>query len=207
MKKEGKQILRYVLCALLFVLGAVPVEAAEPLFRRPLNTVLAPVYSAHYDNDAGAAAKNYYCTTGTVYNGHQGTDFRAVTGTPVYAAAQGGLYYRYDNCPTTGYTGSTCGGGYGNHGRIDHEGSATDGVGWVTIYAHLKLGTVAWYQSLLCSAKVGESGASGNATGPHLHFEVRKYSYPGNDPFTGSCSHAGSFWVNQNSGVPTTQCQ
>ena len=182
-------------------------HAADPKFRRPLNTVLNPVYSAYYDNDASVNAKNYYCTTATVYNGHTGTDFRAVTATPVSAGASGGLYYRFDNCPTTGYFGSMCGGGYGNNVRIDHEGNMTDGVGWVTLYAHLKLGTATWYQSLVCGAKIGESGSSGNATGPHLHFEVRKYNYPGNDPFFGSCSHPATFWVNQNNGVPTTQCQ
>lgn len=181
--------------------------AADPKFRRPLNTILSPVFSYYYDNDVSSNTKNYYCGADKVYNGHQGTDFRAVVGTSIYAGASGGLYYRYDNCPTYGYLGSTCGGGYGNHARIDHEGNTNDGVGWITIYAHMQLGTVGWHQSLLCGAYIGATGSSGNSSGPHLHFEVRKYSYPNNDPFSGSCSGPVSFWVNQNNGVPATQCQ
>lgn len=192
---------------LVLLVSGTPVLAADPKFRRPLNTILNPVYSAYYDNDTSMGVKNYFCSGATVYNGHSGTDFMATVGTAIYAGANGGLYYRYDNCPTYGYLGSTCGGGYGNHAKIDHEGNTTDGIGWVTLYAHMKLGTVGWYQSLLCSAYIGATGSSGNSTGPHLHFEVKKYSYPQNDPFAGSCSHPTSFWVNQGTGVPGTQCQ
>ena len=182
------------------------VFAVDPKFRRPLNTVKTPMFSYYYDNDTSSGLENYYCGTGSVYNGHTGTDFRADVGTSIYAGANGGLYYRYDNCSTYGYYGSTCGGGYGNHARIDHEGSY-DGYGWVTIYAHMKSGTVVGTQSLYCSAYIGQTGSSGNSTGPHLHFEVRKYSYPWNDPFAGECSGDVSYWVDQNGGAPTTQCQ
>lgn len=193
---------------LLFLLPPFATLAADPKFRRPLDTVLSPIYSTLYDNDTRAGKlRNYACTDQFLYDAHQGIDFRASTGTPVYAAAKGGLYYRYDSCDTTGYAGSTCGGGYGNHVRIDHEGSYTDGVGWVTIYGHMQKGTAAYLQSVNCGTKIGNSGSSGNSTGPHLHFEVRKYSYPGNDPFKGTCSTSGGFWVNQNFGLPTTQCQ
>lgn len=182
-------------------------DAADPKFRRPLNTTLNPVYSAYYDDDASGGYKNYMCSTGTVYNGHTGTDFRATVGTPVYAGAVGGLYARNDGCVDIGYLGNMCGGGYGNYVKIDHEGNTNDGIGWVTLYGHMKRGSIAWYQSLTCSAQVGLSASSGNSSGPHLHFEVKKYSYPYNDPFAGSCSGPVSFWVNQNGGVPTTQCQ
>ena len=190
----------------LSMLGGRTALAADPKFRRPLDTLQSPVYSAFYDHDTGAGAKNYSCGTGTVYDGHQGTDFRAPIGTSVFAAKTGGLYYRYNDCPTYGFSGSTCGGGYGNHVRIDHEGTLTDGVGWVTIYGHLQKDTAVYPQSILCGAQIGKTGTSGNSTGPHLHFEVRKYGYPYNDPFAGACSQPTSFWVNQNGGTPTTQC-
>lgn len=192
---------------LLFAITATPALAADPKFRRPLETLLSPVYSAHYDHDTAAAAKNYSCGGTTVYNGHKGTDFRAALGTSVYAAAAGGLYYRYNDCPTYGSFGSTCGGGYGNHVRIDHEGVLTDGAGWSTIYAHLQQWTASYPSSVLCGSPVGKTGSSGNSTGPHLHFEVRKYAYPNSDPFAGACSQPTSFWVNQNGGVPMAQCQ
>lgn len=182
-------------------------SAAEPRFRRPISVLASPVFSAYYDHDSGTAAKNYRCGGDTVYNGHHGTDFRAPVGTMVYAAAAGGLYYRYNGCPTYGYFGSACGGGFGNHARIDHEGSETDGVGLVTIYGHLQKDTVVYPSSVPCGSLIGKSGSSGNATGPHLHFEVRKKTYPYDDPFNGTCNASASFWVNQNGGVPTAQCQ
>lgn len=193
----------------LFTMLLLPLstEAADPKFRRPLNTVKTPAFSAYYDHDTGPGAKTYYCGTDTVYHDHKGTDFRADIGTPVYAAATGGLYHWYNNCDTYGYFGSQCGGGFGNHVRIDHEGNLTDGIGWVSIYAHMKYNTASGVSSVYCGSKIGETGSSGNSTGPHLHFEVRKYSYPNNDPFSGPCSGSTSFWVNQSNGVPLAQCQ
>ena len=144
--------------------------AADPKFRRPLGVILSPVFSYYYDNDASSNIKNYYCGVDKVYNRHAGTDFRATVGTSIYAGANGGLYYRYDNCNTYGYIGSQCGQGYGNHVRIDHEDNMTDGIGWVTIYAHMQKGTAGWYQSLLCGTYIGKTGSSGNSSGPHFHF-------------------------------------
>lgn len=200
----------YLIILLLIVNLICPLKnvlAIDPKFRRPLNTILSPVFSYYYDNDTSSKVKNYYCGANTVYDKHQGTDFRAVVGTSIYAGANGGLYYRYDNCNTYGKWGSACGNGYGNHAKIDHEGNLNDGIGWVTIYAHMKQGTVVWLMSVLCGIKIGETGSSGNSTAPHFHFEVKKYSYPKNDPFSGSCSGSVSFWVNQNNGTPTIQCQ
>ncbi|MBI5254846.1 M23 family metallopeptidase [Candidatus Falkowbacteria bacterium] len=181
-------------------------NAAFIKLRRPLNITIGDVFSSYYDNDKTTGLKTYYCGTDLTYNGHKGTDFLAVKGTQIYAAAKGGLYYRYDNCPNQGSPTSTCGSGYGNHVKIDHENNTTDGIGEITIYAHMTKATVPWYQSLLCGAKIGKTGTSGKSTGPHLHFEIKKYGYPYDDPFSGSCSGSTSFWVNQSAGVPTTAC-
>lgn len=201
-----KKIFFATLLSILF-LTVNTADAAFVKLRRPLNTLVGKVFSSYYDNDTGAGLKNYYCGSDLTYNGHKGTDFLAVSGTQIYAAAKGGLYYRYDNCPDQGSWSSTCGGGYGNHVKIDHEGKTTDGIGEVTIYAHMKKGTAPWYQSLVCGAPIGKTGTSGKSTGPHLHFEVKKYGYPYDDPFSGKCGGSMSFWTNQSSGVPTTTCQ
>lgn len=191
----------------LVVAVTLPATAqAAPKFRRPLDNVLAPAISAHYDHDTSAGLRRYTCGNDAVYNDHKGTDFRATVGTPVYAAAYGGLYHRINECETYGYIGSNCGGGYGNHVRIDHEGSVTDGYGWVSVYAHLERNSPVYQQSVWCGSLVGKSGSSGNSSGPHLHFEVKKYGFPYDDPFSGSCSHADSWWANQGAGVPTAQC-
>jgi len=183
-----------------------PAFATAPKFRLPLSQNRG--YYQYYDNKAGSGLRDWKCGTKT-YEGHPGTDFIANYGDPIYAGANGGLYYRYDCCADYGSWGNTCGGGYGNHVRIDHE-YPYDGKGWVTIYAHMKKGSPAWYQSLLCKdygTKIGEAASSGKSTAIHLHFEVRKYGYPYDDPFAGRCSGPISYWVNQNNGYPTTQCQ
>lgn len=191
------------------MIGYAPDTASAVTFRRPLANLLSPAVSYFYDHDASSPGeRNYMCGAGTVYDYHTGTDFR--TGNvrrDVLAAAIGSVYSRNDNCPTFGFLGSDCGGGYGNNARLDHEG-APDGNGWVTIYAHLERGSVTMpYRSVACAARIGRSGSSGNSTGPHLHFEVRKYAYPGNDPFAGPCGSAQSFWTSLDaSGMPTAQC-
>ena len=85
---------------------------------------------------------------------HQGIDIGAGTGTPIYAAESGTVFY-------SGWMG-----GYGNLILIDHPD------GRVTAYAH---------QSRLAVSGgpvgrgqvIGYVGSTGDSTGPHLHFEVR----------------------------------
>ncbi len=202
-----KYILSFSLIILLSVFLLPGNTKASPKFRRPVNTYSNNLFSAYYDNQTGGGKKSHYCHSYDTYNNHRGTDFRVRVGTNVYAAANGGVFYRYDNCSTYGYFGSDCGGGFGNNVRIDHEGNVMDGNGWRTIYAHLKKGTAIGNASIPCGRRIGKSGSSGNSTGPHLHFEVRKYGYPHNDPFAGTCSGPTSFWVWQGLGIPTTQCQ
>lgn len=184
-----------------------PDFASAMTFRRPLDAVMSPVVSAYADHNTGPGVYRYTCDALSVYDNHRGTDFRAVIDTPVYAAHSGTLYYRYDSCPTWGFLGSTCGGGFGNYVRIDHE-APIDGIGFVTTYAHLKRGTTIGPGTFFCSTLVGRSGSSGNSTGPHLHFEIRKYGYPNDDPYAGPCGNTDSFWTGTTTsvGVPSAVC-
>jgi len=65
-------------------------------------------------------------------------------------------------------------GGYGNYVKMDH------GNGVVTLYAHLRRITVKVGEHLARGANLGYMGQSGDATGPHLHFEVRINGRPQN---------------------------
>ncbi len=92
------------------------------------------------------------------YRAHLGTDFGAAPGTPVRATADG----------TVTFAGRD--GGYGNLIKIRHA------LGYETRYAHLR----GFASGIKAGAKVvqgqiiGYVGSTGLATGPHLHYELRK---------------------------------
>lgn len=87
---------------------------------------------------------------------HSGIDFRAPSGTPIFAAASGTVVYAGTN------------GGYGRMVDIDH------GNGLVTRYAHMSAIMVHDGQKISAGQRLGSSGSTGRSTGPHLHFEVRR---------------------------------
>jgi len=76
--------------------------------------------------------------------------------TPVYAAYRG----------TVSFAGTMS--GYGRIVIINHP------QGYSTRYAHLAGFRVSVGQSVTREERIGRMGQSGNATGPHLHFEVRR---------------------------------
>ncbi len=86
---------------------------------------------------------------------HSGLDVVAPTGTPIAAAASGQIVL------------VSAGGGYGNYVVVRHD----DGT--ETLYAHLSEVWVVQGQWVTQGESVGAVGATGWATGPHLHFEVR----------------------------------
>jgi murein DD-endopeptidase MepM/ murein hydrolase activator NlpD len=87
---------------------------------------------------------------------HSGIDIPAATGTPVRAAGNGEVVY-------AGWRD----GGWGNEITIAH-GHAVHAM-----YAHLSTVSVAVGQHVRAGDIIGLVGATGDATGPHLHFELR----------------------------------
>ena len=85
---------------------------------------------------------------------HYGTDFAAFSGERISAFADGTVSF-------AGYDDS-----YGYHVRIDH------GDGWETHYAHCSAIYVSAGQRVQKGESIALVGASGLATGPHLHFEL-----------------------------------
>jgi murein DD-endopeptidase MepM/ murein hydrolase activator NlpD len=85
---------------------------------------------------------------------HAGIDIPAAKGTPVAAAAGGRVVF------------AAVGEGFGKLVVLEH------GNGVRTRYAHLSRITVRVGQFVKARATVGLVGATGEATGPHLHFEV-----------------------------------
>ncbi len=92
--------------------------------------------------------------------GHNGVDFRAAAGTPVYAGEQGSVR-------ATGNTDAVCArASYGQWILIDHPNNLA------TLYAHLSLTKVRAGDAVNRGELIGYSGRTGYATGPHLHFTV-----------------------------------
>ncbi len=87
---------------------------------------------------------------------HRGLDFGAPRGTPVYAAGDGTVER------------ASRFGSYGNYVRIRH------GSGYETAYAHLSRFARGIRKGVRVrqGRTIGYVGASGRATGPHLHYEV-----------------------------------
>lgn len=86
---------------------------------------------------------------------HRGVDLNAPLGTDVYAAQDGQVV-------ATGRHRQ-----YGNFITVDH------GNGVVTLYAHHRANFVQVGDIVRRGQKIAEVGRTGNATGPHLHFELR----------------------------------
>ncbi|MEI5600722.1 peptidoglycan DD-metalloendopeptidase family protein [Streptomyces brasiliscabiei] len=96
---------------------------------------------------------------------HTGLDLVARSGTPIYAPADGKV------------VAAGPGGSYGNMTKLRHEG------GVITLYAHQTSFNVSVGDSVKRGDQIGTVGATGNVTGPHLHWEVL---VPGVDnPFVG----------------------
>ncbi|MDR3683025.1 MAG: LysM peptidoglycan-binding domain-containing M23 family metallopeptidase [Geothrix sp.] len=86
---------------------------------------------------------------------HKGVDLTAPTGTAVFAALDGQVIFAGKHK------------GYGNYVLVDH------GNGVATLYAHHSLNLVQAGDIVRRGQKIAEVGRTGNATGPHLHFELR----------------------------------
>ncbi len=95
---------------------------------------------------------------------HEGVDFAAPPGTPIYASGNGVI-------ERIGYNG-----GYGKYIQIDH------GHGFMTAYGHMR----GFKKGLDRGDRVSQGdvigyvGNTGQSTGPHLHYEIQKNGEPVN---------------------------
>jgi len=86
---------------------------------------------------------------------HRGIDLTAPTGTSVFAAMDGQVVIAGKHKQ------------YGNYVMVDHGNDV------VTLYAHHRLNLVHEGDIVRRGQKIAEVGRTGNATGPHLHFELK----------------------------------
>lgn len=92
---------------------------------------------------------------------HTGLDFPVGHGTPVRAAGVGVVEFAGWNT-----------GGYGNLVVVRHR------LGYTTWYAHMSSVATGRGQAVTGGTLLGYVGSTGNSTGPHLHFELRRNAVP-----------------------------
>jgi murein DD-endopeptidase MepM/ murein hydrolase activator NlpD len=97
------------------------------------------------------------CASGHI---HTGIDLAVPMGTPVRAALDG-VAHVVESAS-----------GFGLHVVLDH------GSGLTTLYAHLQSAGVHDGDEVAAGDVIGGAGSTGNSTGPHLHFEVRRDGIP-----------------------------
>ncbi|MGW5045752.1 M23 family metallopeptidase [Streptomyces griseoluteus] len=124
-------------------------RAARKAERERLNSFVMPI-TGSYVSTAYQASSSLWSS-----GSHTGIDFHAASGTAVHAAGAGTVV-------STGW-----GGAYGNEIVI----RMADGM--YTQYGHLSSIGVSVGQRVVPGQQIALSGATGNVTGPHLHFEAR----------------------------------
>ncbi|MFH7596276.1 LysM peptidoglycan-binding domain-containing M23 family metallopeptidase [Streptomyces racemochromogenes] len=125
----------------------------------------APASAAGFVAPVSGGISTQYRTPGAMWSSgyHTGVDFIASTGTTVRAVGAGTVV-------SAGW-----GGAYGNQVVIRHAD------GKYSQYGHLSQLNVSTGQAVTAGQTIGLSGATGNVTGPHLHFEIRTGPSYGSD--------------------------
>ncbi len=138
---------------------------SETVLSNPTTAIVAVGTKAKPANaPTGVLTRPYYGTVTARFGSrgsrwattHTGIDYAGRTGDAIKAADGGTVTY-------AGWNGS-----YGKMVKISH------GNGLETWYAHMSSIYVKSGQKVAKGATIGALGSTGNTTGPHLHFEVRK---------------------------------
>jgi murein DD-endopeptidase MepM/ murein hydrolase activator NlpD len=139
--------------------SAAPPAAMQAAASRPAATVAAPADHWRAPLDKIRVTSFFGVIRSVLPTPHKGIDFAAAKGTPVHATAAGTVIAAGPIAEN--------GGRYGNTVIIDHGGEQS-------LYAHLNSVAVVPGQRLTAGQRIGTVGASGFATGPHLHLEMRR---------------------------------
>lgn len=109
---------------------------------------------------------------------HSGLDFNPGVGAPIQSIADGVVSSVIESDS-----------GLGVHVTVDH---VIDGEHISSVYAHMQFGSVAVSegQTVAVGDRIGLVGSTGQATGPHLHFELHPDGGEAIDPYSWLVEHA-----------------
>lgn len=125
---------------------------------------LWPVKVAHHHVNSAFGVLRDYDGDGKFNDRHEGVDLYARTGDPVIASAAGTVVWASNKRQSTGTPSA-----YGYHVIIQHPGEIYE-----TWYCHLSSLMSAQGSNVQQGDVIGLAGNTGNSTGPHLHFNMRK---------------------------------
>jgi len=151
--------------------GEAPVARGEHKGARRIGPAGIPRAGLHALDPAAPGEPLSWPAPGVLISGfgarerdqHDGIDLACPEGTPVRAALDGVVLFAGEQR------------GYGNLVLVAHEGDL------VTVYAHNEENLVRKGERVSRGEEIARVGHTGNATGPHLHFEVRVGAHP-HDP-------------------------
>jgi murein DD-endopeptidase MepM/ murein hydrolase activator NlpD len=154
----------------------LPIDGVTPA-PVPPGPAPTPVASMRYPLDSVRITQIYGVNAAAYskfgYKGHNGLDLGCVVGTTLKASADGEVAVVADD-PN----------GYGRYIRLWHPS-----LRCYTMYAHLSVQSVKVGQKVTKGQVIGQTGNTGNSTGPHLHWEIRltnsKGEYEGGNPGMG----------------------
>ena len=128
----------------------------------PAHNTNGPSYPGYYAMPLVSSGPNVCISQGL--HGYNAVDIAAPKGTPIYATAAGSVI--------VARSGGGWNGGYGNYVVISHEN------GTQTLYAHMTKVIAHQGDEVSQGEEIGLIGMTGEATGPHLHIEVRGAQNP-----------------------------
>jgi len=158
---DSAPVFQMVVPAPVIVQSSYEQEIERPNYLNYAHAVL-PVHDPEISSDFGWRV----APCGACSSDHQGVDFVPGEGEPVRAILNGVVAEAGINQ------------GYGYWVKIEHIVPITEGEveRWVTVYAHLKAGSIPDDVGVGANVKrgqvIGAVGSTGISTGPHLHFEL-----------------------------------
>jgi murein DD-endopeptidase MepM/ murein hydrolase activator NlpD len=143
--------------AALLLLSGCAARSASGWPRGDLARALSGlVWPLRFDDSRNVRSRYGYRGQGSGFGRyHYGLDLRAARGEPVYSAGGGVV------------ADAGASGAYGRFVRVEHGG------GLQSFYAHLDRVLAGRGDRVRRGQVIGLAGSTGNATGPHLHFELR----------------------------------